>query len=109
MRGFLAALAASRWRGRTAPRRSISRPTAGREHRRRPVYEGLAWIAGAIVASGGRAPVTTIALVALLYGLGAHGILTLNDFKAIGGICASACGRSPCSSACNARGRSRAP
>jgi chlorophyll/bacteriochlorophyll a synthase len=48
-------------------------------------YEGLAWVTGAAVLLGGSLPATPILLVALLYSLGAHGIMTLNDFKAIEG------------------------
>jgi chlorophyll/bacteriochlorophyll a synthase len=48
-------------------------------------YEGLAWVTGAAVALGGAMPGTPILLLALLYSLGAHGIMTLNDFKAIEG------------------------
>jgi len=44
-------------------------------------YEGLAWITGAAVMLGGRLPGGEILLLALLYSLGAHGIMTLNDFK----------------------------
>ena len=47
-------------------------------------YETLPWITGAAVLSVG-APSTEILIVALLYGLGAHGIMTLNDFKALEG------------------------
>jgi len=47
-------------------------------------YEALPWITGAAVLSGG-APDGRVVLVALLYGLGAHGIMTLNDFKSIEG------------------------
>ena len=47
-------------------------------------YEGLPWITGAAVLSAGAPPAPVIA-VALLYALGAHGIMTLNDFKAIEG------------------------
>lgn len=47
-------------------------------------YETLPWITGAAVLSAG-APRTEILLIALLYGLGAHGIMTLNDFKALEG------------------------
>ena len=47
-------------------------------------YETLPWITGAAVLSVG-APPTEILIVALLYGLGAHGIMTLNDFKALEG------------------------
>lgn len=47
-------------------------------------YETLPWITGAAVLSAG-APDVRILLIALLYGLGAHGIMTLNDFKALEG------------------------
>ena len=47
-------------------------------------YEGLAWITGAVIAGGG-APSVRILEVAALYSLGAHGIMTLNDFKSIEG------------------------
>lgn len=47
-------------------------------------YESLAWTAGVAVLLPGQFPVLTLAM-ALLYGLGAHGILTLNDFKSIAG------------------------
>lgn len=48
-------------------------------------YEGLAWITGAIVLLGGAMPSGKILALAALYSLGAHGIMTLNDFKAIEG------------------------
>ncbi len=48
-------------------------------------YETLPWITGAAVMYGGAWPDARIGVVALLYGLGAHGIMTLNDFKAIEG------------------------
>lgn len=48
-------------------------------------YEGLAWTTGAVLALGGARPDGATLLVALLYSLGAHGIMTLNDFKAIAG------------------------
>lgn len=45
-------------------------------------YEGLAWMAGHVAF----APLTGQSLaVALLYSLGAHGIMTVNDFKSITG------------------------
>lgn len=47
-------------------------------------YEGLAWVTGAAVLLGG-VPGAPVLLLALLYSLGAHGIMTLNDFKAIEG------------------------
>ena len=48
-------------------------------------YEGLAWITGAAVMAGGALPEARSLLLALLYSVGAHGIMTLNDFKAIDG------------------------
>ncbi len=48
-------------------------------------YEGLAWITGAAVMSGGELPGAPVLTMALLYSLAAHGIMTLNDFKAIEG------------------------
>jgi chlorophyll synthase len=48
-------------------------------------YEGLAWITGAAVMLGGAMPDARVLLLALLYSVGAHGIMTLNDFKAIDG------------------------
>ena len=47
-------------------------------------YETLPWITGAAVLSG-MAPDARILPVALLYGLGAYGIMVLNDFKALEG------------------------
>lgn len=47
-------------------------------------YESLPWFTGAAVLSAGL-PRSEIILVALLYGIGAHGIMTLNDFKALEG------------------------
>ena len=48
-------------------------------------YEGLAWVTGAAVMLGGALPGYRILLMAGLYSLAAHGIMTLNDFKAIEG------------------------
>jgi chlorophyll synthase len=48
-------------------------------------YEGLAWVTGAAVMIGGAMPDARILLLAALYSLGAHGIMTLNDFKAVEG------------------------
>ena len=48
-------------------------------------YESLAWITGAAVMLSGALPNWRVLALAGLYGLGAHGILTLNDFKAIEG------------------------
>ncbi len=47
-------------------------------------YEGLAWVTGAAVMIGGAPGVESLTL-ALLYSIGAHGIMTLNDFKSIDG------------------------
>lgn len=48
-------------------------------------YEGLPWITGwAVMVSAGASPWRVIP-VAALYSLGAHGIMTLNDFKSIEG------------------------
>lgn len=47
-------------------------------------YEGLTWFTGAAVMLGAL-PATPILIVLLLYSLGAHGIMTLNDFKAVAG------------------------
>jgi chlorophyll synthase len=47
-------------------------------------YESLPWFTGAAVLSAG-APGWEIIWMALLYGIGAHGIMTLNDFKALQG------------------------
>lgn len=47
-------------------------------------YETLPWLTAATVITGA-APSGPIWAAALLYGFGAHGILTLNDFKAIAG------------------------
>ena len=47
-------------------------------------YEGLPWFTGAAALQGG-VPSTPILLLALLYSIGAHGIMTLNDFKSVEG------------------------
>ncbi len=47
-------------------------------------YEGLPWFTGAAVLSVG-APAGPVILLAVLFSLGAHGIMTLNDFKALRG------------------------
>jgi len=47
-------------------------------------YEGFAWFTGAAVMLGGLPPWWIVTL-ALLYSAGAHGIMTLNDFKSIEG------------------------
>jgi chlorophyll synthase len=48
-------------------------------------YEGFAWVTGAAVMLGGTTPSGRTILLAALYSLGAHGIMTLNDFKSIEG------------------------
>jgi chlorophyll/bacteriochlorophyll a synthase len=48
-------------------------------------YEGLAWITGAALLSASLRPSNPSLLFAGLYSVGAHGIMTLNDFKAIEG------------------------
>jgi chlorophyll/bacteriochlorophyll a synthase len=48
-------------------------------------YEGLAWATGAAVMAGGAVPGRRSLLLAALYSVGAHGIMTLNDFKAVDG------------------------
>ncbi len=47
-------------------------------------YEGLTWFTGASVMAGGLPDGRILALLGL-YSLGAHGIMTLNDFKAVEG------------------------
>ncbi len=48
-------------------------------------YEGFAWITGAAVLSANAWPSARTMALAGLYSLGAHGIMTLNDFKSIDG------------------------
>ncbi len=48
-------------------------------------YEGLAWVVGAGVMLGNTVPPAAVILLAVIYSIGAHGIMTLNDFKAIEG------------------------
>ena len=48
-------------------------------------YEGLAWVTGATLLSAGAVPSKPSLLLAGLYSASAHGIMTLNDFKAIEG------------------------
>ncbi len=47
-------------------------------------YEGIAWFTGAAIMLGSLPPPEILALV-VLYSIGAHGIMTLNDFKAVEG------------------------
>ncbi|ACK51001.1 bacteriochlorophyll/chlorophyll synthetase [Methylocella silvestris BL2] len=48
-------------------------------------YEGLAWVTGAAVMADGALPDWRIFIIAFLYSAGAHGIMTLNDFKSVEG------------------------
>jgi len=48
-------------------------------------YEGFAWVTGAAVMLGGVTPSGRTFALAALYSAGAHGIMTLNDFKSIDG------------------------
>jgi chlorophyll/bacteriochlorophyll a synthase len=47
-------------------------------------YEGLSWFTGATLMAGAL-PTVAVLVVLVLYSLGAHGIMTLNDFKAVEG------------------------
>ena len=47
-------------------------------------YEGVPWFTGAAIMASGF-PDWRIVLFAVLYSLGAHGIMTLNDFKSVEG------------------------
>ena len=42
-------------------------------------YEGLAWVTGAAVMAGGAMPDSRSLMLAGLYSIGAHGIMTLNE------------------------------
>ena len=48
-------------------------------------YEGIAWVTGAAVMAGGAMPGGESLALAALYSAGTHGIMTLNDFKAVTG------------------------
>ncbi|MGE0100264.1 MAG: chlorophyll synthase ChlG [Hydrogenophaga sp.] len=48
-------------------------------------YEGIAWITGAAVMAGGAMPGGESLVLAALYSAATHGIMTLNDFKAVTG------------------------
>ncbi|MFO1323614.1 MAG: chlorophyll synthase ChlG [Burkholderiales bacterium] len=48
-------------------------------------YEGLAWVTGAAVMAAGAMPDARTFVLAAMYSIGAHGIMTLNDFKAVTG------------------------
>ena len=47
-------------------------------------YEGLPWFTGAAVMAAAM-PDSRVVVIALLYAIGAHGIMTLNDFKSVEG------------------------
>ncbi len=47
-------------------------------------YEGLSWFTGAAVMTS-TLPSVPVLIVLVLYSIGAHGIMTLNDFKAVEG------------------------
>ncbi|UZK66653.1 chlorophyll synthase ChlG [Sphingomonas sp. M1-B02] len=47
-------------------------------------YEGLTWFTGASVMAGAL-PSVPVLIILALYSFGAHGIMTLNDFKAVEG------------------------
>ena len=48
-------------------------------------YEGLPWFTGAAVMAGAPCRTGAIVILAALYSVGAHGIMTLNDFKSVEG------------------------
>jgi chlorophyll synthase len=48
-------------------------------------YEGVPWVTGAAIMAAGAMPDWRILLIAALYSFGAHGIMTLNDFKSVEG------------------------
>jgi chlorophyll synthase len=58
-------------------------------------YEGLAWVTGAALMLNGTVPRPAILLAAVLYSIGAHGIMTLNDFKSVEGDLAMGIGSLP--------------
>jgi chlorophyll synthase len=57
-------------------------------------YEGLPWVTGAAIMSA-TAPSWRVVAAAALYSAGAHGIMTLNDFKSIEGDRAMGIGSLP--------------
>jgi len=57
-------------------------------------YEGLSWFTGAAVMLGAM-PRVEVLIVLVLYSIGAHGIMTLNDFKAVEGDRATGLGSLP--------------
>ncbi|MBS0579156.1 MAG: chlorophyll synthase ChlG [Proteobacteria bacterium] len=48
-------------------------------------YEGVPWVTGAAIMAAGALPNGRVLSLAALYSLGAHGIMTLNDFKSVNG------------------------
>ena len=56
-------------------------------------YEGLPWFTGAAILVG--LPDWRVVLLAVLYSAGAHGIMTLNDFKSVEGDTATGIGSLP--------------
>lgn len=48
-------------------------------------YEGVPWLTAVVVMTGGVLPRLEIVALALVYSVGAHGIMTLNDFKSVQG------------------------
>jgi chlorophyll synthase len=48
-------------------------------------YEGVPWVTGAAIMAAGALPDARVLMIAALYSLGAHGIMTLNDFKSVEG------------------------
>jgi chlorophyll synthase len=48
-------------------------------------YEGVPWLTAVVVMTAGALPRAEIVVLALVYSVGAHGIMTLNDFKSVQG------------------------
>lgn len=67
-------------------------------------YEGLPWFTGAAIMTGGR-PAWGVIAAAALYSAGAHGIMTLNDFKSVDGDRAMGIGSLPAKLGIVAAGR----
>ena len=67
-------------------------------------YEGLPWFAGAAVMAAAM-PDWRIIAIAILYSAGAHGIMTLNDFKSVEGDRAMGIGSLPVRLGVQAAGR----
>jgi chlorophyll synthase len=45
----------------------------------------IPWVTGAAIMAAGALPDARVLMIAALYSLGAHGIMTLNDFKSVEG------------------------